>query len=289
MKIITNVVNNYKFIEIQYNLLKKYIRGGDYEFIVFNDAKSYPDYTNEGDISIRNKIMETCKRLGIRCINMDNDKYRHIDNAAIRTSIVMNEIYKYQMNNPDRYMIIDSDMFLIDYMDIDKYDKYKIAFVLQSRGDHIYMWNGIVYMDMRNVEEFIDIDWSLTPKTDVGGMTRNFLERYIKIDELNGCIIPTTEDIRWNKDGIYNKGNLYYIKNLWSLTWDETEIPDNLKENDELIRYLKEDRRNNDSKYFCEIYDNIFLHYRCGGNWNGEGMKFHLDMTNKLEKIFKVN
>ena len=191
MKIITNVVNNYKFIEIQYNLLKKYIRGGDYEFIVFNDAKSYPDYTNEGDISIRDKIMETCKRLGIRCINMDNDKYRHIDNAAIRTSIVMNEIYKYQMNNPDRYMIIDSDMFLIDYMDINKYDGYKVAFVLQTREEHRYMWSGLIYMDMRNVDEFKDINWSLTPTTDVGGMTNRWLERYIKIDEGKGCKIPT--------------------------------------------------------------------------------------------------
>ena len=45
MKIVTVVVNNPIFIIIQYYTLKKYFKG-DYEFIVFNDAKDFPDYTN---------------------------------------------------------------------------------------------------------------------------------------------------------------------------------------------------------------------------------------------------
>ena len=55
MKIVTAVVNNVDFIEIQYHSLKKYFKG-DWEFIVFNDAKEFPDFTNGGDISIKNKI-----------------------------------------------------------------------------------------------------------------------------------------------------------------------------------------------------------------------------------------
>jgi len=141
MKIVTNVVNNPVFIEIQYNLLKRYVRGGEYEFIVFNDAKRYEDYTNNGDIGIRDKIIETCERLGIKCINMDNDNHKEIKAASIRASIVMNEIHNYQMENPDRYIIMDSDMFLIDYMDIDRYDGYKVAYVLQTREEHRYMWS----------------------------------------------------------------------------------------------------------------------------------------------------
>jgi len=38
MKIVTAVVNNPTFIEVQYHTLKKYVKG-DYDFIVFNDAK----------------------------------------------------------------------------------------------------------------------------------------------------------------------------------------------------------------------------------------------------------
>jgi len=59
MKIVTAVVNNTHFIEIQYHTLKKYFKG-EYEFIVFNDAKDFPDYTNDNDITIKTKIEETC-------------------------------------------------------------------------------------------------------------------------------------------------------------------------------------------------------------------------------------
>jgi hypothetical protein len=52
MKIVTAVVNNPDFIEIQYHTLKKYFKG-DYEFIVFNDAKDFPDFSNFGNIEIK--------------------------------------------------------------------------------------------------------------------------------------------------------------------------------------------------------------------------------------------
>jgi len=55
MKIITAVVNNPIFIEIQYYTLKKYFQG-EYEFIVFNDAKDFPDFTNYNDITIKSQI-----------------------------------------------------------------------------------------------------------------------------------------------------------------------------------------------------------------------------------------
>lgn len=55
MKIITSVVNNPIFIEIQYRTFKKFMRC-EYEFIVFNDAKEFPDNTNDGDITIKNKL-----------------------------------------------------------------------------------------------------------------------------------------------------------------------------------------------------------------------------------------
>ena len=50
MKIITAVVNNPEFVEIQYHTLKRFYQG-NYEFIVFNDAKLFPDYTNGGDVT----------------------------------------------------------------------------------------------------------------------------------------------------------------------------------------------------------------------------------------------
>jgi hypothetical protein len=43
MKIVTSVLNNPHFIELQYNTLKKFFIG-EYEFIVFNDSKDFLDY-----------------------------------------------------------------------------------------------------------------------------------------------------------------------------------------------------------------------------------------------------
>ena len=64
MKIVTAVVNNPDFIEIQYHTLKKFFKG-PYEFIVFNDAKDFPDFTNEGDITIKSNIENICTMIQI--------------------------------------------------------------------------------------------------------------------------------------------------------------------------------------------------------------------------------
>lgn len=133
MKIVTAVVNNPTFIDIQYHTLKKYFQG-EYEFIVFNDAKDFPDFTNGGDITIKLQIQEMCSKLNIKCINIPNDNHKTYDCAATRCANSMNYILTYQLQNPDKYLILDSDMFLIDYFDINKYSKYDCAIVLQSRG-----------------------------------------------------------------------------------------------------------------------------------------------------------
>jgi hypothetical protein len=288
MKVITCVVNNPIFIEIQYKLLNKYLRGGDFEFIVFNDAKEFPDYTNDGDVTIRKQIQETCKNLGIKCINLENNyQQEHSKNsniASTRTGIGMNIMLNYQKENPDKYLILDSDMFLIDYMDVNKYDGYKCAFVLQSReNNYRYMWNGLVYMDMNLIKDDInDLDWGLTPFTDTGGKTRDWLERQFKNEDI---YVPTGEELRYKKDINYNSKSLYFIKHLWSMSWNESEIPENLKEQKELISFMKNDMRNKNNNFYCEIYDNIFLHYRNGGNWVGEGLNFHNNHSSNLKKI----
>lgn len=45
MKVISIITNNPIFIELQYKSLKKYLHT-DYEYIVFNDGKDWPDSTN---------------------------------------------------------------------------------------------------------------------------------------------------------------------------------------------------------------------------------------------------
>ena len=277
MKIVTAVVNNPVFIQIQYYTLKKYMKC-DYEFIVFNDAKSFPDYSNGGDLTIKNIIEETCKKLGITCINIPNQNHIKQTDAAARCADSMNFILKFQLLNPDKYLLIDSDMFLVDNFDISTYENYDCAVVLQSRNNFTtnYIWNGIYYFDFNKVKNKRLLDWNCKPGCDVGGMMEQWL-RY----QTNK--IPNTDEIR-HTDKVFHNDDIYYIKHLWSGSWNESEIPENLKDNAKLIHFIKTDPRNQNGKFYCEIYDNKFLHYRAGGNWEKRNMKLHVALALKLRQ-----
>jgi len=97
-------------------------------------------------------------------------------------------------------------------------------------------------------------------------------------------LFPKTDEIRWTNKS-FNTDNIYFIKHLWSCTWNIDELPDNFKNNDKLIDFLKHDPRNKNNKFFCEIYANVFLHYRAGGNWLNEGLNLHKLLTYKLKKV----
>jgi len=143
----------------------------DYEFIVFNDAKSFPDYSNGGDLTIKNLIEETCKKLGIAYINIPNNHHSKQTDASVRTSDSMNFILKFQQQFPDKYLLLDSDMFLIDDFYVSDYDNYDCAIVLQSRMNnrYNYFWNGLVYFDINKMTKLHLLNWNLN-NFDVGGM-----------------------------------------------------------------------------------------------------------------------
>ena len=278
MKIVTAVVNNVDFIEIQYHSLKKYFKG-DWEFIVFNDAKEFPDFTNGGDISIKNKITNLCFNLNILCIDIPNEHHKYMKVASQRTANSMNYILEYQKENPDKYLLLDSDMFLVDYFDINKYVQYDCAVVLQSRNEfkNNYIWNGLYYFDMVKLKNIGVLNWDCKTGSDTGGMTEEWLEL-----QMQGKEMPKTDAIRWTNK-TYHTDTVYFIKHLWSGSWNLSELPQGLKDNKTLLEFLMNDTRNENGKFFCEIYDNVFLHYRAGGNWRGEGMALHEELTQKLK------
>jgi hypothetical protein len=286
MKIVTAVVNNPVFIEIQYHTLKKYLRGVDsYEFIVFNDAKAFPDFTNDGDITLKTKIEEMCAKLGVQCISIPNEHHKQQQSAAIRCADSMNYILHYQLDHPDKYLLLDSDMFLIDYFDINTYFQYECVVLLQRRTDWgfllNYIWNGIYYFDIPKLKNKHLLNWNEGNGGDVGGMMKDWLKLQSGADE-----IPHTDDLRWKKDVSFNTSTIYYIQHLWSGTWNEAEMPENLKHRQDLITFFQEDVRNPaNGNFFCEIYDKVFLHYRAGGNWIKEGMNVHNTLTEKLKAI----
>lgn len=191
----------------------------------------------------------------------------------------MNFILQYQKQYLDKYLLLDSDMFLIDYFDINKYYNYDCAIVLQSRNECKinYFWNGIYYFDMNKMKNIDLLNWNNCNSCDVGGMMQKWLQMQF-ID----TSIPNTDEIRWSKDKTFHTDNTYVIKHLWSCSWDIQELPKGLENNTKLIDFLQKDVRNVNSKFFCEIYDEVFLHYRAGGNWKNEGIDFHHNLSGIL-------
>jgi hypothetical protein len=264
MKILTAVVNNPIFIEIQFYTLQKYFKG-DYEFIVFNDAKDFPDFTNGGDINLKSQIKETCRRLNIECIDIPNLGHQHIKDPSTRTADSMNYILHYQKEHPDQYLVIDSDMFLIDDFDISKYSSYSCALLHQSRLDNKihYCWNGIYYFDTTRMKQMELLNWDCSPHCDTGGMMQEWLGK------------QRLENGEYSDD-------IYFMKHLSSGRWTLRDLPVSLQENTKLVDFLKTDPRNEKEQVFCELYDNVFLHYRCGGNWRQEGLDLHKKLSEKL-------
>ena len=201
--------------------------------------------------------------------------------AAIRCADSMNYILEYQKNNHDKYLLLDSDMFLVDYFDINKYKNYDYAIVLQSRNNNKinYFWNGIYYFDMMKMKNKELLNWNCSPHCDVGGMMQGWLKT-----QMRNTTIPNTDEVRWtNKE--FHTNDIYFIKHLWSCSWNINELPKNLESNTELINFFKNDPRNSNGNFFCEIYDNVFLHYRAGGNWRNEGLELHNLLSQELKKI----
>ena len=252
MKVISAVVNNPIFICIQYETLKRYMKI-PYEFIVFNDAKAFPDYSNFGNAEVRGEITRTCAALGVQCVELENNHHRYRISASDRTADSMNAIFAYMRRNVDTYLILDSDMFLID--DFYGYD-VAYAFVKQTRDALVYPWNGLVYMDMTRLEDADRVDWNCGA-ADTGGEMAGWLARR-------------------------DAGTIHWIKHLMSCGWTEKDLPPALASRTALVEFVRNDVR---GAYFCEIYDNKFFHYRAGGNWMKQNPELHRELTLCLQQV----
>lgn len=278
MKVISIITNNPIFITLQYLSLKKYINV-PYEYIVFNDGKNYPDFTNNNTPN-KHIITEKCQELGIKCIEIENDSTKNTHDCSLRHAHSLKEVLKYMKENLDEYLIIDGDMFLIDNLDINKYRKYSCACVLQKRikpAFQLYIWPNFFYMNTSTIND-IDILNLGIDRGDTGSASQKWLLKQEPVENF-----PDPATIRYsdpNEEFMINK--LYFIKHLWSCTWNIDELPNNLKNNNNLIEFLKNDKRNQKRNYFAEIYDNTFFHYRASTWYMIKNYNMHNEQIKSL-------
>ena len=262
MKIVSVVVNNPNLIELQYNSIKKYFRTDQhFELIIFNDAKDWPDVTNFNDITIKAQIVEMCKKLNITCVNIPNSHHIRQIHASVRHGDSVNFITKFMLANPDIYFMLDSDMFLVDYVDIKELEKYYFCYINQSRTiNNIiinYPWPNLFYLNVREIPEKNLIDWSVATGLDAGG----------------GCALWISK---------LDKERVLQIKHLPSCNWDEKDIPISI--NPKIRNFLDNDIRNQKGKYFAELYHKSILHYRAASNWMRDSYQLHNNMTGLLKE-----
>lgn len=260
MKIIVPVCNNPRFIEMQIATFRKFIKQ-EYEFIIFNDAKKFPDYSNFNDITIFKQIEDTCTLLNIPCINVPNDQDSYkIDNASNRHARTMNFIFSFMKKYPDQYWIIDSDMFIIRDFDLHKYNEYDCAVIVHKRPNNFrYIWPNIFYFNMHLLKYPELVNFNTQLPGDSGGATWEWLSKYEKEAPSRIC----------------------FMNSITSCSWGKDTVPDYLV-GTKIIDFCDTDIRNQDNKYWCEIYIDTILHYRAGSNWNKEGRDIHNKLTDRL-------
>ena len=261
MKIVCVVVNNPLFIELQYNSIKKFFLSKKKpKFIIFNDAKSWPDITNFNDITIKDQIKNVCKKLNIKCINIPNQHHRIQQIPSIRHSQSVNFITKYMLSKPGKYLMLDCDMFFVDYFNIKDFKKYYFCYINQSRiiNNNIinYPWPNFFYLNTNKIPNKELIDWSIDYGLDAGGKCALWLS---KLD----------------------KNKILHMKHLYSGNWNSKDLPINI--NKILLNFLEYDIRNKDDKYFSELYCEKILHYRASSNWMNDSYNLHNNLTNLLK------
>lgn len=267
MKVVTIVANNPIFIELQYKTLKRFLHC-DYEFIIFNDGKDWPDITNFDNVAEgRQGIKTQCEELQLQCFDIPNEHHRFQKDASNRHCDSLKHVLNYMRSNMDEYLVLDSDMFLIDDLDLSLYRKYVAACVLHSNRGVYYFWPNFFYLNTKKARNMELMNLSYLPDMDSGSASSVWLKSlgYESLQEQ-----PVIKE-------------LYFIKHLSSCSWDAEQYPRHL--NSDLIDFLNSDPRNENGKFFCELYDKLFLHYRAGTNWRNESKHLHSTNIVKLREI----
>ncbi|MCX5921923.1 MAG: hypothetical protein NTX86_01185 [Candidatus Dependentiae bacterium] len=255
--IVTQAFNRPDFIKLQHKTFRAFLND-DYEFVVFNDANN---------VSMQNEIQTTCQECNIRCINIPQAMHYQRDNPCARSAdAVQYSLNNLGFNHDGIVFVIDSDMFLIKPFSITEFlqdNQCDLYGCLQQREHVTYIWNGLVFMNMRTLpnKKSINFDYGKVEgqATDVGG----HLHYYLK-----------------NNPSLRVK--LYSNTHLYELPNDESKL--RRLGYDSLTIHLV-------SKIYSGSFDmelhaqDHFLHYRAGGNWNRKSPTYHSDKTALLHEF----
>lgn len=280
--IITHSYNRPDFIETQDATFKKFLKE-PYRYVVFNDSR---------DEKICKEIERICKKLELECIRIPQDihdkPYLARNGEPHQTpSVRTAEAIQYSLDtlgfdHDDIVMIIDSDMFLVrDFVISDYMDGIDLAAVPQRRSHVQYIWNGIVFLNMKtmpNKRSFnFNCGWVDGVVTDTGGHTYYYLraqptlrfkpvKQYCIYDATLACeTCQQAAALNGDSSCVHQDARHYTELDLIKNHFDK-------KSRDFLLKHPPYP-----FEFFVE--GGIFFHYRAGGNWNNQSSDYHARKT----------
>lgn len=263
--IITHAYNRPDFIEIHDKTFKAFLED-DYEFVVFNDARNK---------DIRKKIQDMCRKLNLRCIDipqaihdkpyLPRQRGENFNDPCVRcANVVQYSLDVLGFDYPGIVAIIDSDMFLMKKFSIKKHlEGYDLFGCYQSRAHVEYVWNGLVFMNMKTLPNRKTMSWNSGTiegqAVDVGG----YLYYYLK-----------------NNPSL--RASLYSNIHIEDLPTDVESLRQ-LGYDAPTIRFIKQ------NPHWMEFHvENHFLHYRAGGNWANQSAAYHAEKTRILNDFINT-
>jgi hypothetical protein len=174
------------FIELQYESIKKHVKN-DFEYVIFNNAVD--------NDSQRAEISEICKRLGIRCVNIElsedlmhhggeiNFNGRNYVNPNIACSYPLVWTFAKHLSDEEEVLcLLDSDMFFVSDIDLIKeLGDNDLIYTPQWRKPIDNEWTihyiatGLIILNLKQSPVLRNIDWHPGMveghNLDVGGRT----------------------------------------------------------------------------------------------------------------------
>lgn len=260
--IMTHAYKRPDFIALQEKTFRAFLQD-DYEFVVFNDAS---------DSGISHAIQKTCADLHLRCIRIPQRIHagpylpRMQGEAYDHPCVKCANVVQYSLNtlgfkHHGPVMIIDSDMFLIDNLNVTEYmHEWDIFGVNQSRAPVEYLWNGILFFNMQRLPNKEELSFNCGivegQPCDVGGYTYYYLRDH---------------------PGVRVKFNDHHV-------YVERQMHERTSELHPYLRLMIEENVPN-----CEFFMNYKLfHYRGGGNWDYKSDDYHRHKTAALHKLIDL-
>jgi hypothetical protein len=276
-----------KALELQKMALNKYM-SESFELIGVVDTPREAGPYNLWDPNLRNRAIEiaekTCERIIVVPEEIHQDRSKIFNktkelsgtNANLRASDSLQYAFNYEiLNSNSKILILDNDMFPIAKFSWEEKMNQKfcrsVIHTSQSKfrkRSISYLWSGLMFIDSSQIpyKEIWSFDCGKIKgvKVDVSGNTHYWIEKIRQ----NGL------ESRFEK-----------IIHYPSLQWNSSNLTSDFSQ--AILKYIIEDSRNLNNNFYTEFYDNTFLHFRAGSNWNKEPAQVVENRIKKFTECFK--